>query len=356
VTDLAERLLSRTLALVDIASTSGDEADILEALEVPGLLPVQDAEDSVRWFGPPARRSDVPLVLLAAHVDTVPPNGNLPGRREGDEVIGRGAADMKGAVAVMEAVAADLAAGPELAVDVGLLFFGREELPITQSALLPLFERCPSMREVGLAVVMEPTANALEIGCLGNLNAVARFHGTTAHSARPWLGANAIHAAVTGLDPVASSVPNDVTIGGLTYREVVSVTTIHGGLAGNVVPDLVEAHVNYRYAPGTAPERAEASLRAMLPGADLEVLGNAPPGPVNAADPLVDRLRRTGSLEVRPKQAWTPVAEFATIGVSAVNFGPGDPGYAHADDERIDASALVRSYHVLSAYLAGGGG
>ena len=122
------------------------------------------------------------------------------------------------------------------------------------------------------------------------------------------------------------------------------------------MPGLVEAHVNYRYAPGTPPERAEATLRAMLPGVDLEVVGNAPPGPVNAADPLVDRLRRTGSLEVRPKQAWTPVAEFATIGVSAVNFGPGDPGYAHADDERIDAVALVRSYEVLSAYLAGGGG
>jgi succinyl-diaminopimelate desuccinylase len=356
VTDLGERLLSRTLVLVDIASTSGDEAELLEALEVPGLLPVQDAGDSVRWFGPRARRSDAPLVLLVAHVDTVPPNGNLPGLREGDEVIGRGAADMKGAVAVMEALAADLAAGPELGADVGFLFFGREELPITQSALLPLFERCPSMREVDLAVVMEPTANALEIGCLGNLNAVARFRGTSAHSARPWLGANAIHAAVAGLGPVASSVPNDVTIDGLTYREVVSVTTVHGGLAGNMVPDLVEAHVNYRYAPGTAPERAEASLRAMLPGAELEVLGNAPSGPVNAADPLVDRLRRSGSLEVRPKQAWTPVAEFATIGVSAVNFGPGDPGYAHADDERIDASALVRSYEVLFAYLAGGGG
>ena len=355
MTDLAERLLSRTLALVDIASTSGDEAEILEALEVPGLLPVQDAGDSVRWFGPPVRR-DAPLVLLAAHVDTVPPNGNLPGRREDDVVIGRGAADMKGAVAVMEALAADLEAGPEVAVDVGFLFFGREELPITQSALLPLFERCPSMREVDLVVVMEPTSNALEIGCLGNLNAVARFHGRTSHSARPWLGDNAIHAAVRGLAPVTSSVPNDVTVDGLTYREVVSVTTIHGGLAGNVVPDLVEAHVNYRYAPGTEPERAEASLQAMLPGADLEVVGNAPPGPVNAADPLVDRLRRTGSLEVRPKQAWTPVAEFATIGVSAVNFGPGDPGYAHADDERIDASALVRSYEVLSAYLAGGGG
>ena len=165
---------------------------------MPGPLPVQDAGDSVRWFGPAERRSDAPLVLLAAHVDTVPPNGNLPGRREGDEVIGRGAADMKGAVAVMEALAADLAAGPELDLDVGFLFFGREELADHESALLPLFERCPGMREVDLVIVMEPTANALEIGCLGNLNAIVMFEGAAAHSARPWLGGNAIHAAMTG--------------------------------------------------------------------------------------------------------------------------------------------------------------
>jgi succinyl-diaminopimelate desuccinylase len=354
VTDLAERLLSRTLALVDVASTSGDEDEVLEALEIPGALPVLDAGDAVRWYGPPVRRQDVPLIVLAGHVDTVPPNGNLPGRRVADAVIGRGAADMKGAVAVMEAVAADLAAGADHDVDVGLLFFGREELPITRSALLPLFERCPSIREVSLAVVMEPTANALEIGCLGNLNAVVRFHGRAAHSARPWLGENAIHAAVHALAAVASSTPRDVTLDGLTFREVVSVTTIRGGLAGNVVPDLVEAHLNYRYAPGTTPDLAEAQLLAMVPGADLEVLGNAPPGPVDALDPLVDRLRRSGALEIRPKQAWTPVAEFATIGVNAVNFGPGDPGYAHADDERIDAAALVRSYEVLRAFLAGG--
>ncbi len=354
MTDLAERLLARTLSLVDIASTSDDEAEILEALEVPGMFPVLDARDHVRWYGPLVRRPDTPLVLLAGHVDTVPPNGNLPGHRDDDGVVGRGAADMKGALAVMEAVAADLAAGADHQVDVGLLFFGREELPITRSALLPLFERCPSIGEVDLAIVMEPTDNALEIGCLGNLNAVARFRGRAAHSARPWLGENAIDAAVAGLGAVASRAPRDVTVGGLTYREVTSITTITGGLATNVVPDLVEAHVNVRYAPGTRPQDAEAELRAQLPGVELEVVANAPPGPVNVDHPLVQRLRRSGPLEVRPKQAWTPVAEFATIGVAAVNFGPGDPRYAHADDERIDASALVRSFVVLRAFLAGG--
>ena len=349
--DLEERLAARTLALVDIASTSGDEAEILEALEVPGSLAIADAQDSVRWFGPAVRRDGVPLVVLAGHVDTVPANGNLPGRREDGAVVGRGAADMKGALAVMEALAEDLHGSGS--VDLALLFFGREELPITQSALLPLFERCPTVRDVDLAIVMEPTANELEIGCMGNLNARATVRGRAAHSARPWLGDNAIHGAVRAFEGVAASSPRDVTVDGLTFREVVSVTMIEGGLAANVIPDLVRATMNYRYAPGTDPSAAEAALRAMLPGVEVEVVGNAPPGPVSVGHPLVERLRRAGGLEVRPKQAWTPVAEFATIGVPAVNLGPGDPGYAHRDDERVEAAALARSYRVLRAFLEG---
>ena len=354
MTGLRERLAARTLALVDIASTSGNEGEILDALELPRALPVLDAEDGVRWYGPPTRRPGAALVVLAGHVDTVPPNGNLPGRRAGDEVIGRGAADMKGAVAVMEAVGTDLAQLAPADIDLGLVFFGREELPITQSALSPLFRRCPGMGGIDLAIVMEPTANRLEVGCMGNLNASVTVRGRTAHSARPWLGDNAIHRAVRALAGVAASGPRDVTIEGLTYREVVSVTTIEGGLAANVVPDAVRATVNYRYAPGVEPAVAEDALRTMLPDVHLEVVGNAPPGPAHAGDPLVGRLRGAGGLEIGPKQAWTPVAEFATIGVPAVNFGPGDPEYAHRDDERVGAAALARSYRVLRAFLTGG--
>ena len=352
--DLRERLAARTLALVDIASTSGEERQILEALEVPASLTLLDAEDAVRWYGPAERRPDAPLVLLAGHVDTVPPHGNLPGHREGGAVVGRGAADMKGAIAVMESAAADLAGGRGGDVDLALLFFGREELPITQSALLPLFARRPDLCEVDLAIVMEPTANQLEVGCMGNLTARVTVRGRAAHSARPWLGTNAIHGAIRSLGGVASSEPRDVAIDGLTYREVVSVTTIEGGGAANVVPDLVRATVNYRYAPGVPPHEAESALRSMLPEVELEVVGNAPPGPVHVRHPLVDRLRRAGDLEVHPKQAGTPVAEFATVGVPAVNFGPGEPGYAHRDDERVEAEALARSYRVLRAFLAGG--
>ncbi len=262
---------------------------------------------------------------------------------------------MKGALAVIVELAGAAAARPPGDLDVGLLFFGREELPIGESALLPLFDRCPVSRGIDLAIVMEPTDNRLEVGCLGNLNARVTIRGRAAHSARPWLGENAIHAALGVLAPIAARPPRDVRIEDLTYREVVSVTRIDGGIAANVVPDVVTASVNLRYAPNRTPADAEAELLALVgPGADVEIVGNAPPGPVTIRNALVARLRDAGDLEVAPKQAWTPVAEFATAGVDAVNFGPGDPGYAHRDDERIEAGALARSAEVLRAFLAGG--
>jgi succinyl-diaminopimelate desuccinylase len=357
----AERLASLTLELVDLPSESGHEGAILDLLA--GSVPADrfrlaDAADGVRFFLPAERRGVAPLVVLAGHADTVPANGNLPGRREGSAVIGRGAADMKGALAViLELARGTLAGGPAGDLDVGLLFFGREELPIGESALLPFLERCADARAIDLAIVMEPTDNRLELGCLGNLNATVTVRGRAAHSARPWLGRNAIHAALAALAPIAGRPTRDVEIDGLTYREVVSVTRIEGGVAGNVVPDVVRASVNLRYAPNRSPEDAEAELRRLVgEAAELEIVGNAPPGPVVARNPLVARLRDAGDLDVAPKQAWTPVAEFAMAGVDAVNFGPGDPGYAHRDDERVEAGSLVRSSEVLRAFLAAGRG
>jgi succinyl-diaminopimelate desuccinylase len=352
-----ERLAAATLDLVTISSVSGDEAELLRSIEaaLPVGFDVLDREDAVLFALPSVRRDAAPLVVLAGHVDTVPHHGNFPGARDGDVIVGRGAADMKGALAVMLETAAWCTAHPGASdLDVGLLCFGREELPITQSALLPLFDRCEATRSIDLAIVMEPTANAIEVGCLGNLNARLSARGEAAHTARPWLGRNAIHTAIGALAPIADLAPNDVEIDGMVFREVVSVTSIEGGIAGNVVPDRAEATVNFRYAPTRTPEEAEGRLRDLLAttDADLTVIGNAPPGPVAVRNPLVDRLRAAGDLEVGPKQAWTPVAEFATIGVDAVNFGPGDPQYAHRDDERIEVGALARSYQVLRRFLA----
>jgi succinyl-diaminopimelate desuccinylase len=359
VTDIAERLAARTEALVSIPSESRHEAAILAEIreELPPSFEVADDQDSV-LLALPERRPGAPLILLAGHVDTVPFGGSAaPGRREDETLYGRGTADMKSGLAVMVEVADALASdgGLRSDLDVGLVFFGREELPFTESALVPLFDRRTQIADAALAIVLEPTANRLEIGCLGNLNATAVFEGEAAHTARPWLGRNAIHAAIAALAPVADLPMRDVDVDGMTYREVASVTTIQGGIATNVVPDRATAHVNLRYAPNHTPAEAERRLRELLghPSATVEIVGNAPPGPVPDGNPLMERLRSAGDLAVGPKQAWTPVAEFGLAGIDAVNFGPGDPQYAHRDDEQVEVGALVRSYEVLRAFLGG---
>jgi succinyl-diaminopimelate desuccinylase len=356
MTTAAERLTARAEALVAIPSESRDEEAILTQIrrDLPSVFEVVDDQDSV-LLALPERRPGAPLVLLAGHVDTVGVAGSAPGRREGDTLHGRGASDMKSGLAVMQELADALGSGEVTSdLDVGLLFFGREELPFAASALVPLFERRPEIANAAsLAIVLEPTANRLEVGCLGNLNATVVFEGEAAHAARPWLGRNAIHAAITALAPVSDLPIRDVEVDGLTYREVASVTTIQGGVATNVVPDRATAHVNFRYAPTHTPAEAERRLRELLghPSATVEIVGNAPPGVVPSGNPLVERLRAAGDLAVGPKQAWTPVAEFGLIGVDAVNFGPGDPQYAHRDDEQVEVHALVRSYEVLRAFL-----
>jgi succinyl-diaminopimelate desuccinylase len=357
MTGLAGELAATTLGLVAIASESRHEEAIVETLRAelgraPDLRIVDDS-DSV-LVALPSRRREAPLVVLAGHVDTVPAAGaSAPDLGEDGTVLGRGAADMKGGLAVMLRLAADGATGPDL--DLGFVCFGREEVPISESALLPAFERCPALREASLAIVLEPTANELEVGCNGNLNAIVRVTGRAAHSARPWLGTNAIHAAIEALAPIADLPIRDVEIDGLVFREVISVTEIHAGVAGNVVPDRLEARINMRYAPSQTPRAAEARLRELIDHrrSTIDVVGNAPPGPVCLDNPLVTRLRSAGDLAVRPKQAWTPVAEFAMAGVDAVNLGPGDPRYAHADDEQVSGAALARTHAIVSAFLAG---
>jgi succinyl-diaminopimelate desuccinylase len=347
---LADRLAARTLELVDIPSESREEATLAaHALAVlrDGGVDARDAGDSCVLAGVTAR-GNRPLVLLAGHLDTVPAQGNRPGRREGEAVHGLGAADMKGAVALMLELAL---ARPMATVDLGYVLFPREELPFGESALTPLLAREPGLREADLVVVMEPTANAIHAGCLGNVNATWTFHGRSGHSARPWLADNAIHRAAEGVLAIAQTEPMPRDFDGLRFTEVVSVTRIAGGIAGNVIPGEAVATVNYRYAPGRSAADAEAWLRALCePYGALVIEGNAPSAPVAVANPLAQRLIATGDLAVEAKQAWTPVAEFAAAGVDAVNLGPGDPAQAHARDEHVLIEALVRCYETIEAF------
>jgi succinyl-diaminopimelate desuccinylase len=235
-------------------------------------------------------------------------------------------------------------------LDVGFLFFPREEVALEESPL-PQFFATGALAGAALAIVLEPTDNAIQLGCLGNVIARLRFEGVSAHSARPWLGVNAIAAAVQGLRPLVALSPLDVEVGGLVFREVLTVTSISGGRADNVVPDEVVCSVNFRYAPTRSREDAEERLRELAPGA--EIVSHAPAAHVAAGNPLVERLREIGGFPVEPKQAWTPVAQFAEQGLDAVNFGPGATRYAHTRDEQVEIDALVRSYEALRALLAG---
>jgi succinyl-diaminopimelate desuccinylase len=354
---LADRLAERTLELVNVPSVSREEqelAALVRAVVPAGVEWLYDEDDTL-LFGAP-RRVDAPLVLLVGHLDTVPPQDNLPGRRDGDQVIGLGASDMKGGVAVMIELARWLAAEqPELEVDPAFLFFGREELSMEESPLPSLFDAVPALSRSDLAVVLEPTDCELHAGCMGHLRALVVYEGESAHSARPWTGRNAIAEAVAGLAPVLAHEPREVDLAGLRFTEVLAATQIHGGVATNVIPDRVEVTLSFRYAPDRSPQEADQALAAILDGRGrIEDSSNSPSARVVVDTPLVRRLRDAGGFDVRPKQAWTPVAEFAARGIDAINLGPGHTRYAHKRGERIDAGALVRVFEAFQRFLRAG--
>jgi succinyl-diaminopimelate desuccinylase len=349
---LADRLAARTLELVDIPSESRHEAAIREHLLalVPPSYETEFAGDDAYLFARP-RRADAPLVVLVAHYDTVPAQGNIPGRIDDGAVFGLGAADMKGGVAVALELVRDLAEESP-AHDVALLLFGREEIPAQFSALPELFERSRLVYEADLAIVLEPTGGAIQAGCVGNLNARVTFNGVSGHSARPWLAENAIHKALVALEPVAALERREVVISDLPFYEVVSVTRIEAGIADNVVPDRATALLNFRYTPDRTSEEAAQYLRSLVPtAADIEFSGNSPPASVAADAALVQDLRAAGDLRIEPKQAWTNVADFTSRGIDAVNFGPGDPRHAHRRDEQVEIAALVSCYETLRAFV-----
>ncbi len=347
---MAADLAARTLELVNIPSPSRNEARLLEHISRQVSLSLTYGTDEALLYSTP--RTGRPLVLLAGHLDTVPAQDNLPGRIEDGHVVGLGASDMKGGVAVMVELA-NWAAGVQegLGCDLAFLFFVREELPPEESALPRVFAEAPLVLESDLVVMLEPTDNAIHAGCLGNLNATLVFRGESAHSARPWNGVNAIALAVEGLAPVVACAPLEVEVGGLTFVEVLTATGISGGVADNVVPDRVEVRLNFRYAPSRTPTEAEARLRDLV-GAEIEITSNSPPAHVAVDSVLVRRLREAGGLAVEPKQAWTPVAEFAGRGLDAVNLGPGATRYAHRRDERVAIAELERTFETLRRFAS----
>lgn len=343
--------------LVDCPSPSGEETAIADRvadlLRAAGHLQVDRDGDAVvarTGFGRPRR------LLLAGHLDTVPVAGNLPSRAEGRRLYGCGTADMKAAVAVTILLALEEA--PAAACDLTVVCYDHEEVEAARNGLGRLARHHRDWLDADVAVLLEPTAGMVELGCQGTLRVGVGVPGVRAHSARAWLGVNAIHEAAPVLERLRSYQARTVEIEGCAYREGLSAVRIAGGVAGNVVPDLCSVTVNYRFAPDRSVAEALEHVREVLAPYPVEELDAAPAAPPGLSSPPVARFtdlvaERTGH-RPRAKLGWTDVARFTELGIPALNYGPGDPDLAHRADEWVDLDAVAACRALLAEALASG--
>ncbi len=355
--DLASDVTTLTAAICDVPSVSRDEGALADAVETAlrrlGRLEV------VRDGNTVIARTDLgraERVVLAGHLDTVPISAfpgedapNVPTRLRGHELWGRGAVDMKGGVAVMLKVAADVT---EPTRDVTFLFYDCEEIEAQFNGLARIGATRPELLAADFAVLLEPTVAAIEGGCKGTLRVDVVTTGVAAHSARPWNGHNAIHDAAVVLTRLEAYEAETVTVDGLDYHEALQAVAISGGVAGNVIPDRCVVTVNYRFAPDKSVEAAFAHVQHVFEGFECtltDAAAGARPGlHLPAAQGFVAAL----GLPVAAKEGWTDVARFSELGIPAVNFGPGDPNLAHMDDERCPVEQYVRAEQALVRWLS----
>ena len=350
-------LLQRTAELVAVASESLAEATLADQVEaelrgIDGLT-VERVGDNVvarTTLDRPTR------LVLAGHLDTVPANGNAEPRIEGDTLWGLGSADMKGGLAVMLTLAHEV---PEPAVDVTYLFYAGEEIASVHNGLGHLFRDRPDLVAGDVALLGEPTDALIEAGCQGSMRVLVTLAGRRAHTARPWMGRNAIHRAGRLLTALEGYEARRPVLDGCEFREAIEAVAIEGGVAGNVVPDRVAITVNVRFAPDRTAEEAEAELRSLCaevlePEDDWMVVDVAIAAPPSLDHPVLAALRDGGARGVRAKLGWTDVARFAAAGIPAANFGPGDPTLAHTPEERVERSSLDAAYGALRELLTDG--
>ncbi|MET1062026.1 MAG: succinyl-diaminopimelate desuccinylase [Aeromicrobium sp.] len=349
ILDLSSDVVSLTAALVDIASESLAEAEIADAVEValrtyPHLEVVRDGHTIVaRTHLGRAER-----VVIAGHLDTVPANNNWPSRLEGGNLHGLGSCDMKGGVAVALLLAASV---PDPVRDVTYVFYDGEEIAAEFNGLGRLARERPELLAGDFAILMEPSDAGVEAGCQGTMRIEIRTAGERAHSARSWMGSNAIHALAPVLDGLNAYVPREVEIDGLVYREGLNAVGIRGGVAGNVIPDEAVVTVNFRFAPDRTEEQAHQHLQEVFEGFGLTITDSAPGAMPGLTQPAAAAFVRAVGAEPRPKFGWTDVAQFTLLGIPAVNYGPGDPIYAHKADERVPVEHLYRVLETLTRWL-----
>lgn len=339
MTDLVETLRW----LVDIPSVTGDEAGLRDAIAKRlDAMPSQSVGDSL-VVGDPEEEA----ILLVGHLDTVPLQGHVGATVEAGRVHGLGATDMKSGLAVMIHLIESL--GPDRLVCV---FYAGEEGPLAGNQLSMILDAAPWLRTATAAIVMEPTDRGMEAGCQGVVNAEVRFEGEAAHSARPWLGDNAITKAGEFLTRMRALEPELHVVGGLDFKEVMSVTTASGGVAKNVIPAVFTLNVNYRFAPDRPMAGAIDRLREVCSAGDrIVVTDSAPAGAVSIDHPLFRRLIEVSAAQISGKQGWTDVAQLSEAGIPAVNFGPGEPALAHKPGESVRVDDLNWAYDSLSEAL-----
>lgn len=349
-------LVSTLLWLCRVPSPIGEEKALCDAVEarlarLALAAPIRRYGDSI--VVPVSRGTGGPRIALAGHLDVVRTVHDGPVRIEGDRLYAAGAADMKSGLALM----IDLVErSPELAenLDLTLVFYAREEGPYLDNELGVVLEHDPELRGVDLAVCLEPSDNKLALGANGSIHATLTFEGKTAHSARPWQGENAIHKAGPFLNELLHAAPRDAVIDGMTYRTVSTVTMAQGGRGKNVVPDTFTLNLNHRFSPDTSIEQAQRNIEALVAGRALIDWHDLSPSALpHAKDPLILALIAAGVKAVEPKQAWTDVARFATLGVCAVNFGPGDNAQAHQRNEHTSLAKLEEGRGILERWLRG---
>ena len=347
---IQDELVERTLELMRIPSVTGNEDAI--ALYVERVLGKTDGVN-VRRHGRSVvadRGKGRPHVVLAGHLDTVPDQGSPAPVVDADRIVGLGSSDMKSGLAVMLTLAAT---SKKSKGRLSLVFYDGEEGPISGNGLAPLLDAESEVTAADLALLLEPTANLIELGCQGTMHARVTIPGVAAHSARPWMGRNAIHLALPLLSRVAGLPIREVRMGEAVYREVMNVTLIDGGRSRNVLPDRCTLNINFRFAPDRSVENAESYLRTFCPeAAEVEIVDAAPAAPPRLDAPFVQKFLNAVGGEVRAKQGWTDVAQFALRGVPALNFGPGLPELAHRRDERVPVENLVRCHEILECFLA----
>ncbi len=347
--NINQELGKLTLDLVNISSVSKDEKSIADSIETAleeyshlKLTRVNNSLVAQTNFGNKQR------VVIAGHIDTVPANNNFPGQINNSEVTGLGSVDMKSGIAVALKLASEITSSK---FDITYLFYESEEIETKFNGLELITKQQKDLLNCDFAILMEPTNGILEVGCQGSLRFEVSASGKRSHSARWWNGDNAIHKTNKILEILNNYKSREPEIDGYKFREGLQAVKINGGIAGNVVPDSVSVSINHRFAPDTSIDQATTNMKNLFKDFNFQLVDAANAAPTGLANPVIKEFAESIGKNIAPKFGWTDVARFASAGIPAINFGPGDPNLAHHPDEKVSIMQINDVYDSLKKWL-----